>query len=60
MLLSARRSLDELLPRVPGLTAADVQLNRPFGSPTQRDRGVCDYTKPGVGQRPPDGTWQMF
>jgi hypothetical protein len=22
--------------------------------------GVCDYSKPGVGQQPPDGTWQMF
>ena len=23
-------------------------------------QGVCDYTKPGVGQQPPDGTWQSF
>jgi hypothetical protein len=23
-------------------------------------QGVCDYSKPGVGQQPPDGTWQMF
>ena len=22
--------------------------------------GVCDYSKPGVGQQPPDGTWQTF
>jgi hypothetical protein len=22
--------------------------------------GVCDYSRPGVGQQPPDGTWQMF
>ncbi len=22
--------------------------------------GVCDYSKPGVGQQPPDGTWQVF
>jgi hypothetical protein len=23
-------------------------------------QGVCDYSKPGVGQQPPDGTWQVF
>jgi len=23
-------------------------------------QGVCDFSKPGVGQQPPDGTWQMF
>lgn len=23
-------------------------------------QGVCDFTKPGVGQQPPDGTWQAF
>src|SRR5215469_1048538 len=23
-------------------------------------QGVCDYSKPGVGQQPPDGTWQAF
>ena len=23
-------------------------------------QGVCDYSRPGVGQRPPDGTWQAF
>jgi hypothetical protein len=23
-------------------------------------QGVCDYSRPGVGQQPPDGTWQMF
>jgi hypothetical protein len=23
-------------------------------------QGVCDYTRPGVGQQPPDGTWQAF
>jgi hypothetical protein len=22
--------------------------------------GVCDYSKPGVGQQPPDGTWQIY
>ena len=22
--------------------------------------GVCDYSRPGVGQQPPDGTWQAF
>jgi hypothetical protein len=27
-----------MLPRMPGLTAADERLNRPFGSPSQRDR----------------------
>ena len=23
-------------------------------------QGVCDYTRPGIGQQPPDGTWQVF
>jgi Tannase-like family of unknown function (DUF6351) len=23
-------------------------------------QGVCDYSRPGVGQQPPDGTWQAF
>jgi hypothetical protein len=23
-------------------------------------KGVCDYSKPGVGQVPPKGTWQTF
>jgi hypothetical protein len=23
-------------------------------------QGVCDYSRPGVGQQPPDGTWQVF
>jgi hypothetical protein len=23
-------------------------------------QGVCDYSQPGVGQQPPDGTWQAF
>ena len=22
--------------------------------------GVCDWSKPGVGQQPPKGTWQTF
>jgi hypothetical protein len=29
---SARAALDQLLRRMPGLTAADERLNRPFGS----------------------------
>ena len=38
--LIRRRSpvIGRMLPRMPGLTAADERLNRPFGSPTQRDR----------------------
>ena len=36
-------------------TAAEVsQLKAIF------PQGVCDYTVPGVGQRPTDGTWQFF
>jgi Tannase-like family of unknown function (DUF6351) len=23
-------------------------------------QGVCDYSVPGVGQRPTEGTWQFF
>jgi hypothetical protein len=23
-------------------------------------KGVCDYSKPGVGQKPTDGTWQFY
>ena len=36
--VAARAALDELLRRMPGLTAADERLNRPFGSPAQRER----------------------
>ena len=35
---AARVALDELLRRMPDLTAADVRLNRPFGSAAQRER----------------------
>jgi hypothetical protein len=37
------------------LTAADLQRLR-----TIFPGGVCDWSKPGVGQRPPDGTWLSF
>ncbi len=35
---AARAALDELLRRMPGLTASDERLNRPFGSAEQRER----------------------
>jgi len=35
---AARTALDQLLRRMPGLTAADNRLNRPFGSALQRER----------------------
>jgi len=36
--VAARAALDELLRRMPGLTAADERLGRPFGSAAQRER----------------------
>lgn len=37
------------------LSAADVaRLQKIF------PEGVCDWSKPGVGQQPPNGTWQVF
>jgi hypothetical protein len=36
--VAARAALDELLRRMPGLTAGDERLNRPFGSAAQRER----------------------
>ena len=35
---AAATALDQLLRRMPGLTAADERLNRPFGSALQRER----------------------
>lgn len=35
---AARTALDQLLRRMPGLTAADNRFNRPFGSALQRER----------------------
>jgi adenylate cyclase len=36
--VAARAALGELLRRMPGLTASDDRLNRPFGSAAQRER----------------------
>jgi hypothetical protein len=50
----------QLIPADPSLykvrfTPAEIaQLNAIF------PQGVCDYSKPGIGQQPPDGTWQVF
>jgi hypothetical protein len=41
-------------PRVSAFTSANIELKAIF------PLGVCDYSRPGVGQQPPDGTWQMF
>jgi hypothetical protein len=48
------RRIDLSLYKVRFTEAEAAQLKAIFA------QGVCDYTKPGVGQRPPDGTWQMF
>jgi hypothetical protein len=48
------RPIDLSLYKVRFTAAEAAQLKAIFA------QGVCDYTKPGVGQRPPDGTWQMF
>jgi len=48
------RPIDLTLYKVRFTAAEAAQLKAIFA------QGVCDYTKPGVGQRPPDGTWQMF
>jgi iron complex transport system substrate-binding protein len=41
-------------PRVSAFTSANIELKAIF------PLGVCDYSRPGVGQQPRDGTWQMF
>jgi hypothetical protein len=48
------RPIDLSLYKVRFTAAEAAQLKAIF------PQGVCDYSKPGVGQRPPDGTWQMF
>jgi Tannase-like family of unknown function (DUF6351) len=48
------RPVDLSLYKVRFTAAEAAQLKAIF------PQGVCDYTKPGVGQQPPDGTWQMF
>jgi len=48
------RPIDLSLYKVRFTAAEAAQLRAIF------PQGVCDYTKPGVGQQPPDGTWQMF
>jgi len=44
----ARAALDELLSRMPSLTAADGRLNRPFGSAEQRERFLMGLRKAGL------------
>ena len=44
----ARAALDELLRRMPGLTASDERLNRPFGSAEQRERFLEGLRKAGL------------
>ncbi len=44
----ARAALDELLRRMPGLTASDERLNRPFGSAEQRERFLAGLRKAGL------------
>ena len=48
------RPIDSSLYKVRFSAAETAQLKALF------PQGVCDYSKPGVGQQPPDGTWQMF
>ena len=44
----ARAALDQLLSRMPSLTAADGRLNRPFGSAEQRERFLMGLRKAGL------------
>ena len=48
------RTIDLSLYKVRFTAAEAVQLKAIF------PHGVCDYSRPGVGQQPPDGTRQMF
>jgi Tannase-like family of unknown function (DUF6351) len=48
------RPVDLSLHKVRFTPAEAAQLKAIF------PQGVCDYTKLGIGQQPPDGTWQMF
>jgi hypothetical protein len=48
------RPVDLSLYKVRFTAAEAAQLKALF------PQGVCDYSRPGVGQQPPDGTWQMF
>jgi tetratricopeptide (TPR) repeat protein len=48
---AARGALDELLRRMPCLTAADERLNRPFGSAAQRERFLEGLCKAGLPER---------
>ncbi len=45
---AARAALDELLRCMPGLTASDERLNRPFGSAEQRERFLEGLRKAGL------------
>jgi len=48
------RPIDPSLYKVRFTPAETAQLKAIF------PQGVCDYSRLGVGQQPPDGTWQMF
>jgi hypothetical protein len=48
------RPVDPAEYKVPFTAAEVAQLKAIF------PQGVCDYTVPGVGQRPTEGTWQFF
>jgi hypothetical protein len=48
------RPVDPSLYKVRFTPAEAAQLKAIF------PQGVCDYSRPGVGEQPPDGTWQMF
>ena len=48
------RPIDLNLYKVRFTAAEAAQLRAIF------PQGVCDYSRPGVGQQPPDGTWQIF
>ena len=45
---AAAAALDQLLRRMPGLTAADMRLNRPFGTAEQRERFLEGLRKAGL------------
>lgn len=45
---AARAALDELLRRMPGLTASDERVNRPFARAADRDRFLEGLRKAGM------------
>jgi adenylate cyclase len=49
--VAARAALDELLRRMPGLTATDERLNRPFGTAAQREHFLEGLLQAGLPER---------